>query len=347
MTSTDYPIDLRAERPQVSSRGWAALTILLIKFFALIPHYFLLFFLDIAQVLVAFVAQFAVAIYGEYPQGMFDFVTGVLRWNTRVSAFLFSLNDRYPPFTLKPDDTYPVDVVIERPESSSRVYALFTVLVQIVAVIAAIALALLVFHYAEDISAALDSTSSQSWSTDGTSLVSDSSSNTWSDISSNLNVPSSSSTGLLLRQLAALPHLIILWFLALAAFFVWLIVQWVILFTASYPQGLFDFVVGYMRWQVRVTAYALGLSDRYPPFTFDPSLTVMTGATAMTMPMMSMPVATAPASPYTPAAPAVPTTAPPQWYPDPSGQHEYRYWDGTKWTPYVGDQGQTRFDPLT
>ena len=115
MALHDYPIDLRADYPERSSRGWAALTILLIKFLALIPHFVILIFLGIAQVVVAIVAQVVVAIKGEYPPGMFDFVAGVLRWSTRVSAFVFSLTDRYPPFTLQPDDSYPVDVVIERP----------------------------------------------------------------------------------------------------------------------------------------------------------------------------------------------------------------------------------------
>jgi hypothetical protein len=60
MTLPDYPIDLCADRPERSSRGWAALTILFIKFIALIPHFIVLFFLDIAQRLVAFVAQVVV-----------------------------------------------------------------------------------------------------------------------------------------------------------------------------------------------------------------------------------------------------------------------------------------------
>ena len=49
---------------------------------------------------MALVAQVAVAVNGEYPPGMFDFVAGVLRWGTRVAAFILSLDDRYPPFTL-------------------------------------------------------------------------------------------------------------------------------------------------------------------------------------------------------------------------------------------------------
>lgn len=33
------------------------------------------------------------------------------------------------------------------------------------------------------------------------------------------------------------------------------------------------------------------------------------------------------------------SSASPQWYPDPSGRHEHRLWDGTNWTDDVSDRG--------
>ncbi len=310
MALSDYPIDLRADYPEHSSRGWAALTILLIKFLALIPHFVILVFLGIAQVVVAIVAQVVVAIKGEYPPGMFDFVSGVLRWSTRVSAFVFSLTDRYPPFTLQPDDSYPVDVVIERPAQSSRVYALFTIIVEILFAAGMVALVIFLIHRAS-----------------GTSFQTNS--------GSNFSTPSYGSSGLLLRQIAALPHYIVLVFLGLGAFIVWVIVQWVILFTAAYPRGMFDFVTGFVRWQTRVNGYALGLIDRYPPFTFDPSV----AAPALAAPAIATAATTAPA--ITP-----PALAPAAWYPDPAGRHTHRYWDGTQWTAHVADDGRAGLDPL-
>ncbi len=45
-----------------------------------------------------------------------------------------------------------------------------------------------------------------------------------------------------------------------------------------------------------------------------------------------------------PGAPAV--TAPPAWLDDPTGRHEYRYWDGARWTASVSDQGVQSQDPV-
>jgi len=88
MEPIGYPADVRADYPERSSRLWAVLTIFWIKLFAIIPHGIILIFLGIAQWIVAFIAQFVVAFKGEYPAGMHEFVTGVLRWQTRVAAFI-------------------------------------------------------------------------------------------------------------------------------------------------------------------------------------------------------------------------------------------------------------------
>ena len=72
----------------------------------------------------------------------------------------------------------------------------------------------------------------------------------------------------LVKWLLAIPHFIVLFFLAIAAVLV-TIAAWVaILVTGSQPRGLFDFVVGVGRWAYRVQTYAILLkTDRYPPFS--------------------------------------------------------------------------------
>ena len=160
MDVRDYPVDVRADYPQRSSRLWAVLTIFWIKWLALIPHFFCLVFLGIAQFVVAFVAQFVVAFKGEYPAGMHEFVTGVLRWQTRVSAFFLTVTDKYPPFSLRPVADYPVDVVTVRPEQPSRTYAIFTIIVEILAIVGGIWLAIWFIGHADTFQSTFSSSSS-------------------------------------------------------------------------------------------------------------------------------------------------------------------------------------------
>jgi hypothetical protein len=286
MDVRDYPVDVRADYPERSSRLWAVLTIFWIKALALIPHLFALMFLGIAQFLVALVAQFVVVFKGEYPAGMHEFVVGVLRWQTRVSAFFLSVTDRYPPFSFRPLPDYPVDLAAVRPERPSRGYAIATVVVEILVIVIGIAAAVWLFSRA----LAVDPGSSASSPSDN-------------------NFSFSFGGGLILRQLAAIPHYFVLFFVGIAAVVVWLVVQWVILFVARFPHGMWELVAGYVRWFARVDAYALGLIDRYPPFSLQPSIGAGPHAQPMAPPPPPPPTTTWPQAP--PPAPAAPVPEPP------------------------------------
>jgi uncharacterized membrane protein HdeD (DUF308 family) len=71
----------------------------------------------------------------------------------------------------------------------------------------------------------------------------------------------------LIKWLLVIPHYIVLLFLFIAAAVVGFIAWFAILFTKRYPRGMFDFVVGVNRWNLRVSAYAILLRDEYPPFS--------------------------------------------------------------------------------
>jgi hypothetical protein len=71
----------------------------------------------------------------------------------------------------------------------------------------------------------------------------------------------------LIKWLLAFPHYIVLTFLFIAASVVWIIAFFAILFTRRFPQGLFDFNVGVLRWWQRVNAYVYLMRDEYPPFS--------------------------------------------------------------------------------
>jgi hypothetical protein len=75
----------------------------LVKWLLAIPHYIVLFFLDIGAVIAVIIAWFAILFTGRYPRGLFDFVEGVIRWNNRVLGYAFVMvTDEYPPFRLAP-----------------------------------------------------------------------------------------------------------------------------------------------------------------------------------------------------------------------------------------------------
>lgn len=38
------------------------------------------------------------------------------------------------------------------------------------------------------------------------------------------------------------------------------------------------------------------------------------------------------------------STRPQEWLPDPAGRHQLRWWDGTRWTEHVSDDGETSTD---
>jgi hypothetical protein len=73
----------------------------LVKWLLAIPHYIILFFLQLAAFFVIVFTWFAILFTGRYPRGAFEFVEGVFRWHMRVMAYMFILvTDRYPPFSL-------------------------------------------------------------------------------------------------------------------------------------------------------------------------------------------------------------------------------------------------------
>ena len=71
----------------------------------------------------------------------------------------------------------------------------------------------------------------------------------------------------LVKWFLAIPHYIVLAVLVVAAIACVIIAWFAILFTGRYPRPLFEFVVGVLRYWLRVAAYAfLLITDRYPPF---------------------------------------------------------------------------------
>lgn len=75
----------------------------------------------------------------------------------------------------------------------------------------------------------------------------------------------------LVKWLLAIPHYIVLFFLHIGLLVAVIVTWFAVLFTGRYPRGLFDYAEGVLRWQNRVTGYAVTLvTDQYPPFRLGP-----------------------------------------------------------------------------
>ena len=60
----------------------------------------MLFFVLLAWGFTTIAAWFIIVITGAYPQGLYEFGVGALRWRLRVEAYLLLMVDEYPPFSL-------------------------------------------------------------------------------------------------------------------------------------------------------------------------------------------------------------------------------------------------------
>ena len=99
--STDEQQAVRLDFPYPDAREALNRWLPLVKWLLAIPHYVVLFFLDIAAAISVILAWFAILLTGRYPRSLFDFVVGVMRWQNRVTGYAFVLvTDRYPPFSL-------------------------------------------------------------------------------------------------------------------------------------------------------------------------------------------------------------------------------------------------------
>jgi hypothetical protein len=83
----------------------------IVKWLLAIPHYVILFFLEIGVLFAAIAAWFAILFTGRYPRGLFDYIEGVIGWQNRVAGYAVLLvTDQYPPFSLHPAGAEPIAV---------------------------------------------------------------------------------------------------------------------------------------------------------------------------------------------------------------------------------------------
>ena len=191
---------LTVQHQESYSRGELLLRTFFGWLYILIPHGFVLLFVALWSAILQFVAFWVILFTGRYPQSMFEFQSGMLKWSLRVSARMYNVSDGYPAFGIKSTDEH-TDLMVPYPEKVNRGLVLLRLFFGIFYVY--------------------------------------------------------------------LPHGFILmfraWFVGILIFAAW----WVVLFTGKYPDFMFDWVTGQLRWQFRVSLYMMYMTDTYPPFTGD------------------------------------------------------------------------------
>ncbi|HEX5296102.1 MAG TPA: DUF4389 domain-containing protein [Streptosporangiaceae bacterium] len=97
----------------------------LFRIFMAIPQLIVVYALGVAAYVITLIGWFGALFTGRLPVFAADFLTGYLRWLSRVYAYLYLLTDEYPPFTLA-DAEYPVRVAA-MPGQLNRLAVLFRI----------------------------------------------------------------------------------------------------------------------------------------------------------------------------------------------------------------------------
>jgi hypothetical protein len=119
-----YPISYEADFNPEPNR-WTTFFRLLLA----IPWFIVATFWGILFLFTHLFAWVAVVILGRYPQWLYEFNSGVVRFSIRTSAWIYLQTDVWPPFSLSDDPSYPIRVNFgPAAERQSRLKAFFRVL---------------------------------------------------------------------------------------------------------------------------------------------------------------------------------------------------------------------------
>jgi hypothetical protein len=118
-SASAYPIQLGLESPLDVAR-WRPLA----NWFLAIPQLVVVYVVNSVLGVLAFIAWFAILFTGNIPRGLFDFMAMILRYQWRVTSYVYFMRESYPPFefdavTADPG-TDPAQLSVEYPERLSR-----------------------------------------------------------------------------------------------------------------------------------------------------------------------------------------------------------------------------------
>ncbi|MDP1570984.1 MAG: DUF4389 domain-containing protein [Vicinamibacterales bacterium] len=92
-----YPAELTVAPPVTPRNRWTVAFRLVL----VLPHLLVVWLLGFVWALTSLFAWVSILVTGRYPTAMYGFGVGMLRWSSRVEAYLLLLDDEYPPFALE------------------------------------------------------------------------------------------------------------------------------------------------------------------------------------------------------------------------------------------------------
>jgi hypothetical protein len=123
-----YPVTYQAD---YAGEGRNRLTAFF-RYIVAIPWLIVAALYGFAASIAIVIAWFALVFTARYPEGLYNFVAGYVRFNTRVNAFIYLATDEWPPFNGDTNESYPVRVGVPAPKPEySRLKAGFRLIVGI------------------------------------------------------------------------------------------------------------------------------------------------------------------------------------------------------------------------
>lgn len=115
------------------------------RYVLVLPQLVFGFFYSIAFYVVWIVSWFVLLFSGRFPESLYVFSSGFLRYVTRVTAYFYLGVDQYPPFSGADDANYPVRVRIAPPQAHySRLKVLFRLIYAILALVIRYAMSIVI-----------------------------------------------------------------------------------------------------------------------------------------------------------------------------------------------------------
>ena len=122
-----YPIDFEADFNPTPNRATTFFRIILA-----IPWIIVALFWEILAFFTHIFAWVAVVILGRYPEWLYNFNSGVVRFYIRTYAWIYLQTDVWPPFGINDDPSYPIRVNYAPPAAKqSRLKAFFRIILAI------------------------------------------------------------------------------------------------------------------------------------------------------------------------------------------------------------------------